>query len=40
LSLRNNTRELALAALDRGRKNMHTELMIACQEDGFDWVEI
>jgi len=40
LSLRNNTRELALAALHRGRKNMQTELMIACQEDGFDWVEI
>ena len=40
LSLRNNTRELALAALNRGRKNQDIELTIACQEDGFDWIDI
>lgn len=40
LSVRNNTPELALAALYRGRKSSDTELIVACQEDGFDWVEI
>ncbi|PUA20698.1 MBL fold metallo-hydrolase [Glaciimonas sp. PCH181] len=40
LSLRNNTRELAFSALLASKKNDDTELTIACQEDGFDWLEI
>ncbi|QRX82542.1 MBL fold metallo-hydrolase [Glaciimonas sp. PAMC28666] len=40
LSARNNAPALALAALQRGRINPTTELTIACQDDGFDWIDI
>lgn len=40
LSLKNNTPELALMALQRAISSESIELMIACQEDGFDWVDL
>lgn len=40
LSLRKNTHGLAFAALLSGKRNSETELIIACQEYGFNWVEI
>lgn len=38
LSRQNNTPELARAALCRGVDE--TQVMIACQDDGFDWIEL
>ena len=40
LSTRNNTPELALAALHQGRSKQNIALTIACQDDGFDWMDI
>jgi phosphoribosyl 1,2-cyclic phosphodiesterase len=39
LSLKNNTPELARIALE-GALEMQCELSIACQQAGFDWVEL
>jgi phosphoribosyl 1,2-cyclic phosphodiesterase len=39
LSLKNNTPELARAALENAI-GMHCELTIACQQEGFGWVEL
>jgi phosphoribosyl 1,2-cyclic phosphodiesterase len=40
LSHQNNTPELARAALCSAIESDSTQVMIACQEDGFDWVEL
>ncbi|MFC5474281.1 MBL fold metallo-hydrolase [Paraherbaspirillum soli] len=40
LSLRNNTSELAYSALCSGRHSEQVEVIIACQEEGFGWIEI
>ena len=40
LSLKNNTPELARAALATALDQHPAQVMIACQEQGFDWVEI
>jgi phosphoribosyl 1,2-cyclic phosphodiesterase len=40
LSQQNNTPELARAALCSSIESDSTQVMIACQEDGFDWVEL
>lgn len=40
LSKQNNTPELACAALCSVVEGDAIEVMIACQEDGFDWVEM
>jgi len=39
-SLKNNTPELARAALCGALDTHPAEIMIACQEEGFDWVAI
>ena len=38
VSENNNTRELAFAALDEGLEQRPATLMVACQQDGFDWL--
>lgn len=38
LSKQNNTVELARSALEEGLATDATEIMIACQDDGFDWI--
>jgi phosphoribosyl 1,2-cyclic phosphodiesterase len=40
LSARNNLPELAYAALSDARHNELVEITIACQEEGFSWIEI
>jgi phosphoribosyl 1,2-cyclic phosphodiesterase len=40
LSHQNNRPELARAALCSAIESDSTQVMIACQEDGFDWVEL
>ncbi|MBI1891801.1 MAG: MBL fold metallo-hydrolase [Burkholderiales bacterium] len=40
LSRQNNTPELARAALDSALGGSATEVMIACQDEGFDWIEL
>ena len=40
LSRANNTPELARSALCGALAATQTEVMIACQEDGFDWIEL
>jgi phosphoribosyl 1,2-cyclic phosphodiesterase len=40
LSQQNNTPELARAALCSSIESDSMQVMIACQEDGFDWVEL
>ncbi len=40
LSAANNTPELAKSALQKGLKNGKGEVLIACQQDGFDWVAV
>ncbi len=40
LSKQNNTPELARAAISAALKGASTEVMIACQEQGFDWVRV
>jgi phosphoribosyl 1,2-cyclic phosphodiesterase len=38
LSKQNNTVELARSALESALGTSATEIMIACQDDGFDWI--
>jgi hypothetical protein len=38
LSRHNNTPELAYAALCRGISNAETQVLLACQQQGFDWI--
>ena len=40
LSRANNTADLARSALDGAIATVRTEIMIACQDDGFDWIEL
>jgi phosphoribosyl 1,2-cyclic phosphodiesterase len=40
LSRQNNTPELVRAALGAAPANAHIEVRIACQDEGFDWVEL
>lgn len=40
LSRANNTPELARSALCGVLAGTQTEIMIACQEEGFDWIEV
>ncbi|MDP3844531.1 MAG: MBL fold metallo-hydrolase [Oxalobacteraceae bacterium] len=40
LSLQNNTPALALAALMRGLDGHRAEVTVACQQDGFDWIDL
>lgn len=40
LSQQNNTPELARAALCRAVGGNAADIMIACQEEGFDWIEL
>lgn len=40
LSRHNNTPALAKEAMCRALSNDDTQIMLACQEQGFDWVEI
>jgi phosphoribosyl 1,2-cyclic phosphodiesterase len=40
LSKQNNTSALARAALEEGIGSASIDIRIACQEEGFDWVEI
>lgn len=40
LSQANNTPELAQSALCGALKTAQTDVMIACQKDGFDWIEL
>lgn len=40
LSRANNTPDLARSALDSAVNSVTAEIMIACQEDGFDWIEL
>jgi phosphoribosyl 1,2-cyclic phosphodiesterase len=40
LSQQNNTREFAQAALSGAIDSRSIEITIACQEDGFDWIEL
>ncbi|MGV8892255.1 MAG: MBL fold metallo-hydrolase [Burkholderiaceae bacterium] len=40
LSLQNNTQELALAALMSGLDGHQAEVTVACQQDGFDWIDL
>ena len=40
LSQQNNTRELALDALNSAADPERVHIRIACQEDGFDWTEL
>lgn len=40
LSQQNNTPELARAALCSALDAMQSEVMIACQQEGFDWIEL
>lgn len=40
LSTKNNTPELALAALHGALDLSQTEVMVACQEQGFDWIQL
>jgi phosphoribosyl 1,2-cyclic phosphodiesterase len=40
LSRANNTPDLARSALCGALAAAQTEIMIACQEDGFDWIEL
>jgi hypothetical protein len=40
LSRQNNTAELAHAALCNVTNTNQAEIIIACQQDGFDWIEI
>jgi hypothetical protein len=40
LSQQNNTPELARIALCSAVDQHEIEVMIACQEEGFDWVQL
>lgn len=40
LSRHNNTPELARDALCQAVSHSHTQVMLACQEQGFDWVDV
>jgi hypothetical protein len=40
LSQQNNTPDLARLALEAALDGASTEVMIACQEEGFAWVEV
>lgn len=40
LSQANNTRNLARSALGSALTTAQTEIMIACQDDGFDWIDL
>lgn len=40
LSLQNNTPELALAALMQGLDGRQAEVAVACQQEGFDWIDL
>jgi hypothetical protein len=40
LSAQNNTPELVRAALSGVIDAASTDIMIACQQDGFEWIEI
>lgn len=40
LSTKNNTPQLALASLSCALDPGHTEVMVACQEQGFGWLEL
>lgn len=40
LSMQNNTPELALTALMRGLDGHQAEVTVACQEQGFDWIDL
>ena len=40
LSATNNTPELARTALQRALVNCKTEIRIACQQDGFGWIDL
>lgn len=40
LSMQNNTHELALAALMRGLDGHQAEVTVACQQQGFGWIEL
>ena len=40
LSQHNNTPALAAAALKKGLKNSDVQAMLACQQSGFDWIEL
>jgi phosphoribosyl 1,2-cyclic phosphodiesterase len=40
LSLQNNTPALARAALCIALDETRTEVVVACQEEGFDWIEL
>jgi len=40
LSRHNNTPALAREALRRGVSNEETQVMLACQQQGVDWIEV
>lgn len=40
LSMQNNTPELALTALMRGLDGHQAEVTVACQQQGFDWIDL
>lgn len=40
LSIQNNTPEFALAALMRGLDGHQAEVTVACQQGGFDWIDL
>jgi phosphoribosyl 1,2-cyclic phosphodiesterase len=39
LSIVNNKPELALRALNKGLKGGNAEVLLACQQEGFDWID-
>ncbi|NMM37875.1 MAG: MBL fold metallo-hydrolase [Glaciimonas sp.] len=40
LSLQNNTTELALIALMQGLDGHQADVIMACQQEGFDWIDL